>query len=297
MFVLTVLGVGVRVPPLAAQPESSGTIRVAAFNIQVFGAKKAQHAAVMTVISRIVRQFDVTAVQEVRDESGRAADALLERLNRGSGAPWAMIVGPRLGRSESKEQYVIYYRPSVVAFVDSFTVANRGRFERPPLVARFMAGAFDFRLVVAHIKPGDAAREMAALARVALAVADSNERDVILLGDFNADCGYFNERDETHPLRARRFHWIIENDARTAVRSGCTYDRIVLFPETFGHEYVPNSGRVFRYDSVFGIRRRLVRAVSDHFPVFAEFSIAGPDDDGAAGMTNGKGRRHDTRGR
>ena len=44
---------------------------------------------------------------------------------------------------------------------------------------------------------------------------------------------------------------------------------------------VPNSAMVFRYDHAFGISRRaLVRAVSDHYAVFAEFSIAGPDDDG-----------------
>ncbi|HLB38726.1 MAG TPA: hypothetical protein VJL31_19310 [Gemmatimonadales bacterium] len=38
--------------------------------------------------------------------------------------------------------------------------------------------------------------------------------------------------------------------------------------------------RVFRYDREFGISSRLVRAVSDHYPVFAEYRITGPDDDG-----------------
>jgi hypothetical protein len=38
--------------------------------------------------------------------------------------------------------------------------------------------------------------------------------------------------------------------------------------------------RVFRYDREFGISTRLVRAVSDHYPVFAEYRITGPDDDG-----------------
>ncbi len=41
------------------------------------------------------------------------------------------------------------------------------------------------------------------------------------------------------------------------------------------------SARVFRNDRAFGISTRaLVRAVSDHYPVFAEFRMTGPDDDG-----------------
>jgi hypothetical protein len=39
--------------------------------------------------------------------------------------------------------------------------------------------------------------------------------------------------------------------------------------------------RVFRYDREFRISSRaLVRTVSDHYPVLAEYRITGPDDDG-----------------
>lgn len=279
--VVGTLGLGWAVTVLGAQAAPPRKIRVASFNIQVFGLHKAAQPAVMTVLSRIARQFHVMAVQEFRDETGRAPGMLLDRINRDARAPYAMVLGPRLGRTDSKEQYAIYYRSNVVTFLDSFTVSNRGsRFERPPLVARFVAGAFDFRLVVAHIQPREAARELAALARVADALADSAERDVILLGDLNADCGYFAETDPRHPLKAARFYWIISNEQETAVRSGCTYDRIVLTQATLGHEFVPHSGQVFRYDREFGISPPLVRAVSDHYPVFAEFRITGTDDDG-----------------
>jgi len=257
------------------------TIRIASFNIQVFGTTKAANPRVMTVLSRIAREFDVMAVQEFRDETGTVPRAFLDRINRDSRVPYAMIAGPRLGRSSSKEQYVIYYREESVAFLDSFTVADRNdQFERPPLVARFRAGQFDFRLVVAHIKPEDAAREMTALADVARRVDEPEERDVILLGDFNADCGYFNENKTAHPLKGPKFHWVIADSMDTAVRSACTYDRIVLLAGTFTNEFIPNSATVYRYDRAFGIRDpRLVRAVSDHYPVFAEFRITGPDDD------------------
>lgn len=166
--------------PLHPQRPSPEVIRIASFNIQVFGTDKAANSRVVTVLSRIARRFHVMAVQEFRDESGQAPALFLERINRDARVPYAMVVGPRLGRTDSKEQYAIYYRADVVAFVDSFTVSNRGdRFERPPLVARFVAGHFDFRLVVAHIKPDDAGRELAALARVMLAVADSLQAGLV----------------------------------------------------------------------------------------------------------------------
>jgi len=40
----------------------------------------------------------------------------------------------------------------------------------------------------------------------------------------------------------------------------------VLTDGTVGHELVPHSARVFRYDRAFGISSRLVQAVSDHYP-------------------------------
>jgi len=145
-----------------------------------------------------------------------------------------------------------------VTFVDSFTIPDPdGQFEREPLVARFQAGFFDFRVVGVHIKPEHAYDELAALAEVAETIADSTEGDVILLGDFNADCSYLNESDAIHPLRAARYHWVIADSAETAVKSGCTYDRIVMLGGTFGREYVPNSGQVTGTTRSWGSRTRI----------------------------------------
>src|SRR6185503_13520119 len=123
------------------------------------------------ILSRIARRFDVMAVEEFRDATGQTPQVYLDWINRDTTVRYAMVVGPPAGRSNSKEQYAIYYRTNRVRFVDSFTVPDpRDRFERPPLVARFVAGKFDFRLVVSHIRPAAAVAEMAALASVAVAV-------------------------------------------------------------------------------------------------------------------------------
>jgi len=221
-------------------------------------------------------------VQEVQDVTRNVPLRLLERINRDAPSPWALIQGPRLGRHPSgQEEYVIYYRPAVVAFVDSFTVPDPdGRFARPPLVARFQAGFFDFRLIGIHVTPDDAWDELAALAEVAEAVSDPTERDVILLGDFNADCSYLRDPGRSHPLRAAGYHWVIGDGVPTNVSGTCTYDRIILPTETVGHEFVAGSAQVFRFDEEFDVAAELVPRVSDHFPVYAHFRTAGPDDDG-----------------
>ena len=62
--VLGTLAVGLRVTGLWAQAAPPQKIRIASFNIQVFGTGKAANTAVMTVLSRTARQFHVLAVQD-----------------------------------------------------------------------------------------------------------------------------------------------------------------------------------------------------------------------------------------
>ena len=259
-------------------------IRVAAFNIQVFGKTKAGKDSVMSILARIVREFDLVVVQEIRDISETVADDFLTRINADSGVDYAMYEGPRLGRTTSKEQYVAYYRTSRIERLDAYIQPDPDDvFEREPLVATFRAGNFDFTLVAAHIKPDSADTELAALAGVAhaLLVEHPDEGDVILLGDFNADCRFFDEDDDSHPLRAQDFHWVIDNEwDTTTTATDCTYDRIVLVSNTFSSEYVAGSAAPFYFDERYGLTEaEFVQSVSDHYPVVAEFFIAERDDD------------------
>ena len=104
---------------------------------------------------------------------------------------------------------------------------------------------------------------------------------MIVLGDFNADGRYLNENRLVSIFPRDRYHVVITNDLDTMTTSNNTYDRIILRSETFDHEYVAASAEVFEFDKVFGIQdARLVRSVSDHYPVIARFRISAPDDDG-----------------
>ena len=118
-----------------------------------------------------------------------------------------------------------------------------------------------------------------ALAQVYEAILTGNpdERDIIIMGDFNADGSYFDE-DGASPLKTSTFTWAITNDMDTMTKTDWTYDRIVMTDATARHEF--DRAEVFYFDSVFGISdTELIEDVSDHFPVYAIFRTDLVDDD------------------
>jgi len=264
-----------KAPPVVVD----GSIKVAAFNVQVFGQSKRSKPAIMAILARTAREFDVMLVQEIRDASETTAQYYLDAINDMPGIDYSMVSSPRLGRSSSKEAYAFYYRASTVEHISDYVWNDTGDvFEREPYIASFRSGNFDFVLVGIHVKPDDAEAEIGALAQVYAAILAGNpdERDIIILGDFNADGSYFDEGGAS-PLKTSQFTWVITNNMDTMTRTGFTYDRIVI-PNATTHEF--DRAEVFRFDSVFGIvDQELIEDVSDHFPVYGVFNTGLPDDD------------------
>lgn len=265
------------------EPLDVEQVRVGAFNIQVFGQAKLAKPEVMSALVEIAQHFDVLVVQEVRDRTEQTADEFLALINAESERSYEMYEGPRLGSTNSKEQYVLYFVPSRVELIFADVLADPERlFERPPLVAFLQAGNFDFTLVAIHVRPDDAAAELEALATVARLILEENpdERDVILLGDFNADGRYFDEQQLPVVFPPEMFQVVITDDMITTTKTENTYDRIILTDGTIGHEYIADSAQPFVFDLVLSIDDlEFVAAVSDHYPVIAEFSIVLEDDD------------------
>ncbi|NVM55791.1 MAG: endonuclease, partial [Candidatus Helarchaeota archaeon] len=152
-------------------------------------------------------------------------------------------------------------------------------FEREPFVAFFRSGNFDFKLVNNHIKPEDVSAEPSRLAVVINDIYNSSsEKDIIVLGDMNADGSYFDEDNLVviFPL----WKQLIGNDEDTTVAvSDNTYDRMMTRDTTANVEYTGKSG-VFRWDAEYGVTdNSFIKKVSDHYPVYAEFRTDLPDDD------------------
>ena len=265
--------------------EEPSAIKIAAFNIQIFGRTKRQKDYVMDVLTRIVREFDIVLIQEIRDSTEQTAPYFLLKINEMEGAKYRFVRSERLGRTTSKEAYAYFYNSKTVEFIeDSDYVYDdvNDVFEREPYIASFRSGTFDFTLVGIHTKPDDASSEIGNLTHVVYDVLSKNpdEKDVIALGDFNADGRYFDEDDPTNLFKASEFYWVIANDMDTMTTTDNTYDRVVLMNATYSYEYIRDSAEVFYFDTEYGIdNATLVEEVSDHYPIYAEYETGFEDDD------------------
>lgn len=148
------------------------------------------------------------------------------------------------------------------------------KYQREPFIAYFKAkdGSFDFVVIDIHTEPDDTKSELNDLPNVITDASNHfSERDVILLGDMNADCDYLNEDDQTLTLRNQSYRWLITNDMDSNVAdTSCTYDRMIV-TSTLDEDLSGISG-VFRFDQQFELDCA-AKEISDHYPVFAEFFI------------------------
>lgn len=261
-----------------AEP-GTDVIRVGAFNVQVFGVSKANKPEVMGVLADIVRTYDIVAIQEIRDKSQTALPELMELVNS-EGSQYNYTVSERLGRTSSKEQYAYLYNTKTVTLVgipETYPEPNgTDPFHRQPYIASFatLNGNYDAVFVVIHTDPDEATEEINSLDDVLnyTQSAYPDEEDFIIMGDFNADGSYFDE-DGTSDLDA--YTWVIDDSLDTTTKStDYTYDRIVL---TDSDDLADDFG-IFRYDLEYMLDANLTTAVSDHYPVYAEFWVMDDSD-------------------
>lgn len=264
---INITGLATQEPPSIPQ-QSEDVITIGTFNIQVFGKAKREKEDVMQTLENIARHYDILAIQEIRDASLETIPAYLERINNGTGT-YAVVASERTGRTSSKEQYAFYYDDARVDYINvSYLYPDEDDvFERDPHIAYFRSGAFDFMLVNVHIKPDDAEREIAHLQNVITHIQDTHhEQDIILIGDLNADGSYY---DETN--RNLGYVWLVPNHYDTTVaRSSNTYDRIII-TGTAREDYHGITG-VHRFDEAYSLSYDQTRDVSDHYPVWSQFS-------------------------
>jgi len=149
-------------------PQSEDIIRIASFNIQVFGQSKMKKPQVPQILARIIQQFDVVAIQEIRSQDQSFMDEFLSILNSG-GRHYAYLIGPRLGRTASKEQYAYFYNTDRIAVNEkwAYTVIDKyDKLHRPPYVAHFQTlgspsnTPFTFSLINIHTDPDETKQEL-----------------------------------------------------------------------------------------------------------------------------------------
>lgn len=266
---------GATSPGAVQSPASGPSLRIAAYNIQTFGKTKASRREVMVTLAEIVRQFHVVAIQEIRTQDDYHIPNFVKLINS-TGRQYDHITGPRIGNTTVTEQYAFLFDTQVVEadFQSVYTIGDPDNLlHREPLVASFRTRgvhpdeAFTFTLVNIHTDPDAVADEIDAMAEVYRVVRRSgrNEDDVIVLGDLNADdrsLGRLGSIPGVYPL----IKGVYTNTRQTKL-----YDNIIIHqPSTT--EYVGRSG-VFDVVRAFNLTEEQALMVSDHFPVWAEFSI------------------------
>jgi deoxyribonuclease-1-like protein len=255
-------------------PRETDTVRIASFNIQVFGTSKEKKPHVMDVLTKVVRKFDVIAIQELRSKDENVVPRFVDMINA-EGRHYDYVVGPRLGRSSSKEQY-IYIFDSETIEIDRqalYTVDDPDdRLHREPLVGWFRVRgppaeqAFTFSLINIHTDPDETKTELNALDDAFRAVRDDSRRedDVILLGDLNVDDKHLGQLGEIPNIM-----WTVAG-VPTNTRGTKSYDNIV-FQRDATSEFTGRGG-IIDLMREFNLTREEALEVSDHLPIWAEFS-------------------------
>lgn len=267
--------------------QTTDSIKIASFNIQVFGVTKASNPTVMAVLADTISNFDIIAIQEIRDESGQAIEILENTVDK-LGVDYDYIIGSRVGESTSKEQYAFFYKASLFQVGNTYTFTdsdidtdndglvdtadgdNRGLFSREPFYVQFKVNDtdFDFVLITVHTDPDYAASEIDGLIPVLDEAYNKfpSEDIFITLGDFNADCSYFTATQMQNSVfyNSSDYNWLITDDMDTNVSSSsCAYDRIVISES--GNKFINDVG-VFFFDQIWtGVT---ATEVSDHYPVW-----------------------------
>ncbi len=252
---------------------SPSSIRVASFHVQALGAAKLAKPHVFEMLVRVLRRFDVVALQGIQSNRDDILPILVERLNQ-SGRNYDYMIGPRVGRTAPLEQFAYIFDTQRLETdrYQLYTVDDpQDLIAREPLVAWFRTKghaanqAFTFSMINVRIDPTFAERERQLLPGLVSAVQNDGrgEDDWILLGDFvGGDAELF-------PLTKIGTRLALIG-IPTNVEGNYMLDEIAFS----GPATVEFNGKVGVYDFLRQYNLSLEQAleVSDHLPIWAEFS-------------------------
>ncbi len=260
--------------PLAPQPGKK-TIRIASANFGPLDQTKLARPQILQRLVQVLRQFDLIALQDIQARDRSLVVQLVEQTNVG-GRRYDFAVAPQVGR-EPTQHYNAFVFDADTIEIDRRTVAwidpRSVPFSHPPLVGAFRARgpspneAFTFALINVQISSERAAEELAMLAQVYRAVRDDgrHEDDVILLGTFHTE----DDRLTTLGLMPNAACAI--SSIPTTPRGTRTVDNLI-FDRRATIEYAHRSGVVDLLRQ-FNLTAREAAEMSEHLPVWAEFSV------------------------
>lgn len=231
--------------------DSTESVRIAGWNMQVFGENKASDNILLEMYADVIAEYDIIMLQEICDKQGTSVEKLNSFL-----PDYEYQLSSRAGRSSYKEQYGIMYRKGIeITSFRDYNPDKGDRWERPPIEVNFDIGGYDLTVYTLHTKPRDVKTELSHLEKVV-----DTSGNIAIIGDLNADNGYYNKVNENE---FSDWNWVIpDTEDTTLSQTKAAYDRILLNDDAFD-SYID-----------YGVHKENVTSqISDHYPVWVELGL------------------------
>lgn len=254
-------------------------LRIGAWALDGFGPTKLASDLARMNLVRVVRQFDVLALQQISSTQMDLVPRMVDAINEsslGGGAPlYDFVLGPPTGPKGRGEQLAILFNPSRVRVdrTQTYTVADPdNQLTYDPLVAWFRAAepspstAWTFTIVNARVDLARAPREVALMSQLFQSVREDGrgEDDVIITGLFQADDAYL-----LPVIAGPRVQAAVSSTPTDIFGRHQTSN--VLYDGASTSEAIGRGG-VYDFLRIYNLSVAEAQAVSSYLPVFAEFS-------------------------
>lgn len=262
-----------------AAAERSGSVRVGSWALAGFGRDKLAKPHVVDLFSRLVRQFDVIAVQQITTPERDLLPRLVEHVNR-TGRKYDFLLGPVVGPpGESQralgEQYAFLFDTEQIETDRGqlYTVADPGQqITYDPLVGWFRVRglpsgrAWTFSLVNFRVDTFRAPQEVPLLGELMAAVAADGrgEDDLLLCGMLQAD-----DRQLVAELGGDACEATVRATP-TDIFARYQLSNLIL-PKRTTTEYLGRGG-VIDFLRLYNLTSAEAEELSPHLPVFGEFA-------------------------
>ena len=228
---------------------SEGKVKIANWNLQIFGDAKSAKQDIIDFYISSMKNYDIIFIQEIRDFDESSFQYLCSFFE-----DYSCLISSRAGRTTSKEQYGIIYKKYIDITLTDYNPDQLERWERPPIKAEIKIKNYTINVYNIHTKTTDVLKELAYLEDLV-----ENNGNVMILGDLNADCDYYNAEKET---QFDSWYWIVSDESDTTISSrSCAYDRIILNENAF-KEY---SSRGIQSEGI-------TPEISDHYMIWVELN-------------------------
>ena len=270
----TIVGQPVADSILKAPPRKIRDLKIASWALDGFGPTKLANPAARQNVARVVRQFDVVALQQIASIERDLIPRLVEAINQGDGR-YDFVLGPPTGPSDRPEQLAFIFDTSrmVVDRRQTYTLEDpENQMTFDPLVAWFRGAqgvsgqAWTFSFVNVRIDLARAPNEVALLPKIIQAVRSDGrgEDDLVIGGLLQADDAYLLPTLTSKSAKATVLNRPTDIFGR--------YQTSNLLLDTGSTTEYMGRGGVFDYLGTFNLNLAEAETVTSHLPVFGEFS-------------------------